>query len=387
MAEKKSDSFRIVVIVCAVIALIAFCAWIYQCVTGLQVTGMRDQSSWGLYITNFMLFVGLSAGGLIISSAPRVFGLKGFEGVSKVAVLTSIICTVLAVAFVIIDLGSPQRVFSILISAHFTSPLVWDFIILAVYLVLSIVYLRMMIKGSSESHLKAMSIAALVVAVLVHSITAWIFALNSSRAFWNTALMAPWFVVSALVSGTALVLIVCVLLSRAGRLSVSADDLSKMAKLVAIFVCVDLFFMLCEVLTGLYSGAGSEYEAISILTTGAAAPLFWLEVVCGVVAVVIGFAPSLRGKAGVAAAGAAAAILSVFFKRFSIIEDGFTSTNLSFPGIATGPAVSGADGFWQGLAGGMAYWPTAFEVFIVLGVICLGIAAFLFCYDKCLTEK
>lgn len=387
MTERKTSGMRVTTIVCAIIAIAAFCVWIYQCITGLQVTGMRDQSSWGLYITNFMLFVGLSAGGLIVSSAPRVFGLKGFEGVSKIAVLTSIVCTVLAIAFVIVDLGSPQRVFKIIVSAHFTSPLIWDFIVLTVYLVVSIVYLRMLIKNGRESALKAMSICALIVAVLVHSITAWVFSLNASRAFWNTALMAPWFVVSALVSGTALMLVVCILLNKANKTNVSVEDLAKMAKLVGIFVCVDLFFLFCEVLTGLYPGAGSEHDAISMLTTGAVAPLFWLEIVCGAIAIIVGFAPNLRNKAGFAAIGALCAILSVFFKRFSIIQDGFGKTNIAFPGVTTGPAVPGTDGFWQNLAGGMAYWPTSTEIVIVLGIICLGVAAFSLCYNKLLASK
>jgi molybdopterin-containing oxidoreductase family membrane subunit len=53
-------------------ALLGLAAWIYQLSTGLIVTGMRNVVSWGLYITSFMFFVGLSAGGLIVSSCHRV---------------------------------------------------------------------------------------------------------------------------------------------------------------------------------------------------------------------------------------------------------------------------------------------------------------------------
>ena len=65
--------------------------------------------SWGLYITMFMFFVGLSAGGLIISSVPKAFGIKGFGGISKVAVMTSIAATVAAIGLVVVDLGQPLR--------------------------------------------------------------------------------------------------------------------------------------------------------------------------------------------------------------------------------------------------------------------------------------
>ncbi len=72
-------------------------------------TNMRNLDSWGLYITLFMFLVGLSAGGLIISGAPRVLGMEGFGGISKMAVWTSICCTVLAIGFVVVDLGHPAR--------------------------------------------------------------------------------------------------------------------------------------------------------------------------------------------------------------------------------------------------------------------------------------
>ena len=111
--------------------------WAVQLSGGMVQTGMRNLDSWGLYITMFMFFVGLSAGGLIISSVPSAFGMKGFGGIYKVAVWTSICCTVLAIGFVVVDLGQPLRVWELFAYSNLGSPLMWDIVVLFVYLILS----------------------------------------------------------------------------------------------------------------------------------------------------------------------------------------------------------------------------------------------------------
>ncbi|MBR2789925.1 MAG: polysulfide reductase NrfD, partial [Eggerthellaceae bacterium] len=99
--EKKLSKLQIAGIVGAVLAVVGIIFWIKQLSGGMVQTGMRNLDSWGLYITNFMFFVGLSAGGLIISSIPKAFGIEGFGDISKIAVWTAICYTVAAIGFVI----------------------------------------------------------------------------------------------------------------------------------------------------------------------------------------------------------------------------------------------------------------------------------------------
>ena len=80
--EKKMSALKISGIVAAIIAVIGIIFWIKQLSGGMVQTGMRNYDSWGLYITSFMFFVGLSAGGLIISSIPKAFGIEGFGNIS-----------------------------------------------------------------------------------------------------------------------------------------------------------------------------------------------------------------------------------------------------------------------------------------------------------------
>ena len=101
---------------------------------------------------------------------------------------------------------------------------------------------------------RAVSVVALVCAVLVHSVTAWIFGLQQAHEFWHTALLAPWFVSSALVCGTALVLVVAIALRRAGYLSLDQSYVVKLVKMLGAFVVVDLYFFGCDLLTSRLSG-------------------------------------------------------------------------------------------------------------------------------------
>src|SRR5699024_9347876 len=168
---------NIAIVVAAVVTVVGIGLWVMQLSGGLVQTNMRNLDSWGLYITLFMFLVGLSAGGLIISSVPRAFGMKGFGGISKVAVWTSICCTVLAIAFVVVDLGRPARLWELFAYSNLGSPLMWDIIVLGAYLILSIVYLWATLRAEegkvSAVALRIVSVIALVCAVLVHSVTAW----------------------------------------------------------------------------------------------------------------------------------------------------------------------------------------------------------------------
>ena len=82
-------------------------AFLYQFANGLAVTGMRNIVMWGQYILFFMFFVGLSAGGLIVASAGRLFGVSAFKPITRLAVLEATVAVVLAATFILPDLGPP----------------------------------------------------------------------------------------------------------------------------------------------------------------------------------------------------------------------------------------------------------------------------------------
>ena len=364
--------------VSAVVMVVGIALWAMQLAGGMVQTGMRNLDSWGLYITPFMFFVGLSAGGLIISSVPKAFGIAGFGGISKVAVMSSIACTVAAIGMVVVDLGQPMRLWELFAYSNLGSPLMWDILVLGTYLILSCVYLWAQVRAEagkmSHTALRVISVVALVCAVLVHSVTAWIFGLQQGREMWHTALLAPWFVSSALVCGTALVICVAVALRAAGYLKWERANLVKLAKLLGAFVMVDLYFFGCDLLTEGFP-AGSGLEVVAMLTTGPLAPYFWVEVIGCAVCAVICFTPALRTN-GLLVVGSLLAIVGIFCKRVQLLVGGFQLPNLDYAGPLTSMQHTAWDSGLSGIYGGMVYWPTPLEFGVTLGVVALGFLIF-----------
>ena len=364
--------------VSAVVVVAGLVLWAMQLSGGMVQTGMRNLNSWGLYITSFMFFVGLSAGGLIISSVPKAFGIAGFGGISKVAVMSSIACTVAAIGMVVVDLGQPMRLWELFAYSNLGSPLMWDILVLGTYLILSCVYLWAQVRAEagkmSHTALRVISVVALVCAVLVHSVTAWIFGLQQGREMWHTALLAPWFVSSALVCGTALVICVAVALRAAGYLKWERANLVKLAKLLGAFVMVDLYFFGCDLLTEGFP-AGSGLEVVAMLTTGPLAPYFWVEVIGCVACAVICFTPALR-RGGLLVVGSLLAIVGIFCKRVQLLVGGFQLPNLDYAGPLTSMQHTAWDSGLSGIYGGMVYWPTPLEFGVTLGVVALGFLIF-----------
>lgn len=371
---------------------VGFAAFVWQFANGLIVTGMRNTVMWGQYILFFMFFIGLSAGGLIVASGGRLFGATVFKPITRVAVLEATVAVLLAGVFILPDLGRPERVLNILLYANTTSPMVWDITIVVVYTLLSALYVWLYTRAdlarrgsrlafgtgvtdrelARDERLKSgLAWVALPAAILLHSITAWIFGLQISRGFWYSAIMAPMFIASALVSGLALVILLSLAVRRLRRVDFGDDLVAFLGGLLGVFIAVEAFFVLAEFLTAGYPGAPDESGPIARLLVGPYAPLFWIEVVVGLgVPFVIVAVRRTRNRPGWVALASAIAIGGIFVHRLNLILNG-----LSFAPIGVPPGV--AIGVDQGPAASsfaMTYWyvPTIVEYLVVAGIIAFG---------------
>ena len=365
--KSTSAAFKIACAVAAVLAIAGIAAWIHQLSQGLAVTDMSNGTSWGLYITNFMFFVGRSAGGLIVASSASVFHIAEYKKVALPAVIVSTVCIVLAAMFVLIDLGGIQRILNLFIHPNFASPLLWDVVVITLYLVIDIIYLAWLAKGEEKAHaVEVLGRVALPVAILVHSITAWIFGLQIARDGWYSAIMAPLFIVSAMDSGLALLLLSLLGLDKVGWFKTDRKLIASLAGLLCTIVAIDAFMIACEVLTMAYPGADGA-AALAIMTSGATAPLFWIEVVAGLVIpfLVLVFAKN-REKGTLVAIASALVIIGVFCKRAWLLITSFAGAE-----VPTTIGTLGGAGTWAG------YFPTFVEWVIVIGVIALCVLAFL----------
>ena len=354
-------------------------AWIYQLANGLGVTGMSNGVSWGLYIACFMFFVGLSAGGLIVASSASVFHIAEYKKVALPAIICSTVCICCAGMFVLIDMGGIQRVWRILVGPNPTSPLVWDVCVISCYLIINIVYLVFMCskKPGAADRVSIVSRLALPIAILVHSVTAWIFGLQVAKE-WYTAIMAPIFVASAMDSGLALLLLALMGLNKSGVFKVENKLISSLAGLLAVCIAVDAFFIGCECLTMAYPGAKGA-EALTVMASGITAPFFWIEIIGGLLVpfLLMVFAKN-RANMKLVSVACVLVVLGVFCKRIWLLFTSFYEFNIAgAPGVISGSSAargaSGVDVF--AMLG--TYAPTWVEIAVAVGVVSLGALAFI----------
>ncbi len=267
--------------VLATLALIGIGAWIHQITEGLIVTNMRNIFAWGLYIATFTFLVGTAAGGLITSSAVYLFNVKTLKPLAPLASLTAFVCVLGAMAMILPDLGRPERIFYILMYPNTSSLLVWDFIVLTTYAVLSGLHVYLgyrpiaarrkglseteieRIRESSEKLLRILAPFSLPFAVLIHTVTAWIFAVLASRPWWYGGYLAPSFIASAVVSGTAVVILTS--LVAYGLREDLKQAYSMLSKLLATSIGVLLFLVYNDYLVKWWWESSIEKDILSVI--------------------------------------------------------------------------------------------------------------------------
>jgi molybdopterin-containing oxidoreductase family membrane subunit len=254
----------------------------------------------------------------------------------------------------------------------------WDVLVITLYLIINIVYLVLMARSTPEhTGERALAITsrfALPVAVLVHSVTAWIFGLEIAKAGWYSAILAPMFVSSALDSGLALLLLVLVLLNATGVFTTEKRLLSSLAGLLAVCVAVDAFMVGCEVLTIAYPGA--DAAILATMASGATAPFFWGEIALGLV-VPFCLLVFRKGRENTALMVAASVlvVVGVFFKRAWLLLTSFVPFNAEgAPGVTFGRSALEGTTIWQPDG---SYAPTWVEGVVALGIVALAALLFM----------
>lgn len=342
-------------------------SFLYQWGNGLAVTGLSNTVSWGLYIVVFMFLVGISAGGLIVVAVSELMGTTRLARLNRLAVIVSGTAIAAAALSILPDLGRPELFWKMIVSPNLTSPLVWDMVVISIYLTIAAIDLYILTRPRPMHRwLRIMAMITLPVAVLVHSVTAWIFGLLVARPFWNTALMAPLFISSALVSGTALILLVTWIVSRTTSFSPPRHVFSDLGKLLAWFIAVDAFLLTAEVLTVYTSRVPYHTGPLDMLLFGQLAPLFWSEIALGLVVPFAIVASRFRHRMPWLLLASVLAVLGVFAKRVNILMPGMYEPLVGMaPGIPGGrPA--------QPFSIAQTYAPTWVEYGVVIGIFAFG---------------
>lgn len=302
-----------------VVILIGMYAYYRQVRYGLIVTAMRDFTSWGIYISNFVFFVAVSLVGSLFSCILKLnknYWSKPLVRVSEVIAVSAIMC---AAVIIIIDMGRPDRFFNVIKYMRIQSPIIWDVIIISTYLILSILLLYISIlpdiaicrdrltevagwkkklykflsinwinhpeqKSKLERMSKMLAIVVLPIAFAIHTVTSWLFA-TTWRPGWDSTNLGPYFVSGAFMAGAAVIIVAMYIIRKQLKLQTYITDshFDKMGKLLVLLSLVYLYFNINEYLGPAFKMVGVEGEHITELFVGHYAPMYWLVQIGGLV--------------------------------------------------------------------------------------------------------
>lgn len=300
----------------------AFC-WAYQLHTGIGVAGIRRPVFWGFYLVNFVFWIGISHAGTLISAILRLTDANWRKPVTRAAEAITVFALMIGGLFPIIHLGRAWVFFwlipypnSRLLWPNFRSPLLWDLTAITTYLTGSTIYLFLPLipdvaqlakhatgwrqavyrklslgwTGSDrewhalERAMKLMAAIILAVAVSVHTVVAWDFSM-AIAPMWHSTIFGPYFVVGAIFSGIAALLLVMSIIRRTLHFEryLTPHHFNNLAKLLLLMSLLWLYFTVAENLTAWYGNDPKEMAVFGARIRGNFAPYFWIMVFCNFV--------------------------------------------------------------------------------------------------------
>ncbi|MDH5507041.1 MAG: polysulfide reductase NrfD [Anaerolineae bacterium] len=286
-------------------------AFVRQFILGLGVTGMNRPIYWGVYITNFVFFIGLAHSGTFISAILRIAGQEWRKPLTRAAEAITLFSLPFGVASIIVDMGRPDRMLNIIRYGRFQSPLLWDFTAVSLYLFSSVVFFYLSLlpdialcrdrltnkppwqrrmyqilalgwQGRPQQYhrlekvLDGMAIFMSMLVVTVHTVVSWVFGMTIQPG-WHSALIGPFFLIGAIFSGTAAVVIVLAILRRVYNLAeaLPINLFNSLRKLLIVFTLGWLYMMVAEFLTIFYGNIPEEMEVFWQKFTGDFSLIFW----------------------------------------------------------------------------------------------------------------
>lgn len=367
----SGKQFKVAVSILLAVVAWAAISWVYQVSNGLGVTGLNRSIFWGIYITNFVFFIGVSHAGTLISAILRITKAEWRRPITRMAEVITVAVLFFGVANVFFDLGRPDRMLNILLHPNFRSPLIWDICSVTIYLFGSIFYLclplipdidllkdtvggwrgrfyRAIIKlvrwdGSKKQKVRLeriISIAAVIIlpiAISVHTVVSWVFAMTITP-MWHSAIFGPYFVIGAIFSGVAALLTAMVLFRKFLHLEryLLPIHFSYLGMLLVVMSIVWFYFTLNEYITAFYGNEPREMAVFLAKIQGEWAPSFWAMVLtCFVIPFGLLFKRNSRTIPRVFIASISVNV-GMWIERYTIVVPSLSHTRLPYPlGIYT----------------------------------------------------
>ena len=294
--------------VLTVICLLGLNAYAKQLVHGLIATGMSDEVSWGVYIANFTFLVGVAAAAVMMVIPVYIYDNEELHDLVIFGELLAVAAILMCLAFVTVDLGRPDRFWHLipgLGQLNFpASMLSWDVIVLNGYLLLNVhicgylLYCRYRNVKPSKWFYIPFVFVAIVWAVSIHTVTAFLYVGLGGRPFWNSSIVGPRFLASAFTAGPAIIILALQVIRRLTNYRITDKALLTLRSIVQVSMLINVFLLVNEVFKEFYSGnlhvASSKYLYLGLHGYHALVPWIWTAIVFNLVAMFLLVLPLSR---------------------------------------------------------------------------------------------
>ncbi|MEC9487189.1 MAG: NrfD/PsrC family molybdoenzyme membrane anchor subunit [Prosthecochloris sp.] len=314
-------------------------AWAVQLDTGLGVTGMGRDISWGIYIAQFTFLVGVAASAVMVVLPYYLHNRREFARIVIVGEFLAVSAAVMCMLFILADLGKPQRVLNVLRYPTPNSMVFWDVVVLNGYLLLNLVggwtVLGAERKGvAPPSWVRPLIYLSIPWAFSIHTVTAFLYAGMPGRHLWLTAVLAPRFLASAFAAGTAILILISFILRKTAGFD-AGDEARKKLTVLAAYAGIANFFLLgMEFFTAFYSNVPAHMHSLQHLYFGLHGhgqfvPLMWLSLLGGIASVIVLLVPALRSRSSWLVAACVGLVASIWIdKGIGLVIGGFLPTPL-----------------------------------------------------------
>jgi molybdopterin-containing oxidoreductase family membrane subunit len=289
--------------------LIAGMLYVYylQNTDGLIVTGMTSQIHEGLYLANLVFLVGVAAGAVTIVFPAYVYHHEGMHKVTVLGEMLAISAVIMVMMFVFAHMGRPERLWHMIPPFgiySFSSMLGWDVLVLTGYLGLNLVigfaYLWSKYSGRPLNARVFMPLVylSIVWALSIHTVTAFLLAVNPARPMWFHSMMPIRFIATAFAAGPALIIIAFLIIRNTTKLWIEDSAIKLLATIVTFCLGIAIFLTLSEIVVEFYARTehanGLYYLMFGLHGLTALVPWFWSSVVLMIAAFVMFLMPAFR---------------------------------------------------------------------------------------------
>jgi Ni/Fe-hydrogenase subunit HybB-like protein len=345
----------------AVLAVIGFAAAHHMDVEGHHITGMNNQVVWGLPHVFAIFLILAASGALNLASMASVFSRHEYKPLARFSALLSIALLIGGLAILLLDLGRPDRLIIAMTHYNFRSIFAWNIILYTGFIVIVLVYLWLMMERRMHRWSKPAGILAFVWRLVLTTGTGSIFGFLVAREAYDTALLAPMFIVMSFAFGLAVFILLLMLSFRLDRRELDPAQLQRLRRLLGLFSAGVLYFVVVFHLTKLYGAQNHDFERF-ILVEGRIYPqLFWfVQIGLGsLLPLALVYTPRLQGSGSALVAASLLVILGAFSQLYIIIVGGQAYPLNIFPGYIV------ESSFFDGMIND--YRPSLWELLLGLG--------------------